>query len=679
MLFNLKTLEHGYLRVGVVAYDQEKQDQIIDSFKGLMFQKVMKVASFQEALELIKSSELDWVFASYCDKNDMSIIHFLQESYGTSRFHPFIVSALLTTKELHHLPDAFAEGLFSWHPDKGIPEYTRQSIWKLRRHASTVAGLEIMVPYLFYRNYLKQKSMWQELISICEKMTHYYQYEDVIRLHLVEAYYCAGQDQNAKDLLNKIEHYEPALSSQVEEVRKKILDKTDISEEKSLATQYNMDHALVVGSMNQHYRDTNQILTKFGLSVTEVDNINDAWSYVKKHKVNILILDWDLDDSKASIFLQRCRISLEEDFPIIVYAETMTIEDSQIVSQFNVSLVISENSPKTLKAIALSWVITQFQEPTEAIGIERKIYERLAKLDIPRANRYFDKYIKVSSRNPAREKYLKAQIELAQGNYLDSKYLLLEAHSESIDKSERIETLMARCLIELGDFQAALAITKKILKQCPTNIYIACLHSLALMRSGEPGQALQAARSIIKLDPDLQWAKDISFMAQIASDDNENQFMPNTREVVMLGSCNLAIIYFQQHMLKLGIRTLQKITELAEAGSFVHLLASSNLAIAHQHSDNLALAQRYYEQCSKANDIPKLIENHLCSISDSIQRNDKSSIPNYLQIKTKDSLFSTSTQSNEIINEHSANDKYTSSVFLKGLIGKEGNTQKKAS
>ena len=119
---------------------------------------------------------------------------------------PILFSALIPPNESHHIPELFTKGLFSWHPDKGVSEYTRQSIWRLKRKTGHVNGLAAMIPYIFYRNYLKQKSSWDDLVELCEQMIRCYRYEDVIKLHLVEAYIRAGHSKKGKRLLREIEY-----------------------------------------------------------------------------------------------------------------------------------------------------------------------------------------------------------------------------------------------------------------------------------------------------------------------------------------------------------------------------------------------------------------------------------------------------------------------------------------
>ena len=88
--------------------------------------------------------------------------------------------------------------------------------------------------------------------------------------------------------------------------------------------------------------------------------------------------------------------------------------EAQLVKQYGVAACVPNVSNKLLLEMSISWTMVQSREPTEAQGLERKIIERLGKHDIPRAKRYFEKYLRVASRDPGKEKYYLHRLNLCK-------------------------------------------------------------------------------------------------------------------------------------------------------------------------------------------------------------------------------------------------------------------------
>ncbi|WP_159455684.1 response regulator [Pseudobacteriovorax antillogorgiicola] len=599
----MKLIENGYLRVGVIGSSESKKVQMLSAFDGLKFQEVRGFSSFEEVEPFLLQGKIHWVFSTFKDESGAFLCDFLDEIYSQPIGHPMVFSALVQVNETHFLPDAFARGLFSWHPDKGVAEYSRQSLWRLKRKVGQVNGLAAMIPYMFYRSYLKQKSMWDELVDLCEQMIRCYRYEDVIKLHLVEAYIRAGHGKKGKSLLREIEYFEPSLAGQIAEVRRNVLGE-EPSKTESLAQRYQVKHAVIVQSSLDQRNSHREMLQEFGFERVDCfESGEDAWRVLAKEKVDLLLMDWKLEGLHGSCLLQRVKISSAWDFPVIVYADRFREQESQIINQYSVAQVLPTKASRHLSSMGISWCLVQSKEPTEALGIESKIFERLGKKDIARAYRYFEKYLKVSSRDPSKEKYLKAQIDLAERNYLDAKYLLMEANFDSKVNSIKIDTLMARCLLELGDFQGVLNLLKRIKKKSPQSILVLGILAKAYARLGDLENAAQVVDEALAIDRGHPWIRHTAAKVHLALDEMKaakSDMEDEDWEPVTKDSNNLASVYFENKMQERGINLFKTLIDLIHGSKIAASLEPVllyNLALSYSFQGDRELAKKHLEKC----------------------------------------------------------------------------------
>jgi tetratricopeptide (TPR) repeat protein len=488
-MIDLDLLRQGRGRIGVVAHSQAKLTELLNAFEGLGLQNVEQFSSFDAVLQVAHKNPVDWLFCTYIDEADVSLLTALDQFADLRGCAPY-VSAVLTHRELIHLPEAFEKGLFSWHPDKGVAEYTRQSIWRLQRKMEEAPHLPVLIPYFYFRNYLKQKSMWTDLAHLCESMTTRYPYEDLLKLHHVEALIRLGDRTQGERLLAEVEFFDPSLSGQIAEMRKQILNNKPERHE-TLAKRYHALTAVLITPDQAEQVGIRSILNDFGFEdIRQYEGCKDAWADFREWtgQLDLLILDWDLNDGSSALLLQKIRLVCSYDTPIVVLARAFEKADHQLVRDLKVASTIIKTQPPRVMAMSLAWTLVQGKEPSESAGYERKVLERLNKVDLVRAKRYLDNYLKIASRSHARENFLLAAVAYQQHNFTQAKYLLMEAMTEARGRNLDIPVLLARCLMKLGDHQGALGPLKQVAQGSPKNISYFCLLADAYLRAGNYDQ-----------------------------------------------------------------------------------------------------------------------------------------------------------------------------------------------
>ncbi|NRA67874.1 MAG: response regulator [Pseudobacteriovorax sp.] len=602
-MLNLRLIENGYLRIGVVGSSEEKQTEITQAFEGLGFQTVIPYESFAAIKEDVFLGKIQWVFSTLKDETEASLLDLMSETYAHHRHLNIVFSALLGPNEQRHIPSAFAAGLFTWHPDKGVSEYTRQSLWRLKRKIGQVHGVGPLIPYLFLRAYLKNKAQWADMVTLCRRMVRHFPYEDLIKVHLIEALHCCGHSHEAGELLKDMEYFEPGLAGQIADLRTRLAISSH-EESHRLAPRFGLKHVVIVHADHEMTMLLERICRTYGFEHIEIcEHIEAAWQRVRKDSVDLMILDWECEGVSASNLLQRIRLSGYWEFPILVQAHKVNVSESKLLSLYGVAHCLPKSKDELLHEMSIAWTIVQSKEPTEAQGIERKIKERLSRRDTPRARRFLERYISVASRNTAKEKLLQAHIELVDGNFLDAKYLLMEARNEPKSNVVAVDSMMAQCLFGLDDFPGALSILKRIKKYAVNQIEMNCLMARCLLRLGDVNAAQKVMIEAAGIDENHPWVLRTNAKIRLLTEDLSviESIKDKIDLTSFVGDCiNLAIVYcLSNQSVTRGVNLLKICQEISKAHGLRCLdWAEINLAIAYLRSSNFDLAKAHLDLAS---------------------------------------------------------------------------------
>lgn len=598
-MINLKLLENGYLRVAVVGSSSEKAAEFASAFDGLGFRSVTLFEDFESCESALSKGLVDWVFASYKDKVGSCILDSMERVYSNPRHAEVIFSMMVLNHEKNYLSSAFAAGLFTWHPDKGVAEYTRQSLWRLKRKARQVRGRAALIPYLFLRSYLKETTQWSALVLLGESILKHYPHEDLVKVQLAETLLCVGRKEEATRLLDTARSHDPALAQAFHRLQKSL---PATSYPDSLAASYNLKTLVYLGSVTPDLPDRLELFKKFGFEeVHHVTHGEKVWEIIRKENPDLLIMNWSNEGLSSANLLQRIRLCGYWDIPIIVEAKEIERDATRLAKYYGVAHTIKENSDLRFLSITLAWTIAQSQRPTESQSLERKIKERLGTRDLSQAKQYFEKYLAVSNRDSAKEKLLQAQIQLAQGQYLDVRYLLMEARQEAAVDPVLIDILLAQSYFGLGDFSSALQILTRIKKLGPNVIEINCLIVRCHLRLGDIKKAKQVIKEAKACDADHPWV--LRMGAKIALLSEDTQVLSKIKSAIsipmLLSDCmNLGLTYcLDNSQVGRGLKLLKICRDLASIYDEVLIdWLEYNIAVVYYRSDNLKLAARHLER-----------------------------------------------------------------------------------
>lgn len=472
-MLDLAGIKQGTAAVAVVAENEIKRRQIMDAFGLLQTRNVQWFRSFFDMTVALDKRDVQWVYASFRDEEGETLLAYLQHLQGAGYTDSVCFSVMIRDADQQHLPHLFDCGLMSWHENTDNPEDIAQGLFRLHKKIEPDIN-PCMIAFAYLKAYYKSQARWSDILRLTDNLLRLYPFDDMLRLNQVEAYAKLGETEKAKALLLSIEYYDPATAEQVMQLRS-ILLKEDEGSMRALAYQYQMTSVLLVDPVDETAQVLQHKLRELGFQIVEhCSSGARAAEIISKRSFDFYVLEWQTPGLSGPFLLQRIREKGQHEAPIIVLTEILDRTDSQLVREMGVAQVLRRPLKIQQFMMAAAWSMSQSRMPTEASSFERKILVHLSRGEAERARQVLRGFQAISTRDPIKEKYLKACILYHEQRYFEAKILLIEATHESAGDNVHVAALLAKCLIKLGDFQAALSLLKRCTQLSPKHIERLC-------------------------------------------------------------------------------------------------------------------------------------------------------------------------------------------------------------
>ncbi len=555
---DLSALHSGLLTVGVVALSEVKRRQMVDGMNLRQIREVKWYKSFADLFVAIQSGEVDWVFATYRDETQNTLSALMEQVTIEASYRTRVCfSVMLKEQDYHALPELFDKGLMSWHENSDAPDEIAQSIYKLQKQIDQYRN-PVLFAFYFYRNFLKTKGAWEQIIESAELLLQKFPDEMSLRLNQIEAYAKLGKQDIAKSMLDQFDFFDPDLAAQVVQLRAQILQEAD-GAHKLLAVQYQMRTALVVDPFPESSSQIQNMLREFGFRNLQVfSNGDQAAQFISRQSFDIAVIEWQCPGLGGPFLIQRIRQAGFVDVPIIVTTSVLDRADTQLVKDMGVAQVLKRPLKHQQLTMATAWTITQTRVPTEATSYERKVQEYLNKGDLEKAKGMFRTYLTFDTRDPLKEKYLKAAILYQEQRYEEAKTLLIETTHGSRGDNVHVAAMLARCLIQLGEFQTALALLKKVTALSPKNIERLCTLSQLALQTKDYRTAEANLAAAEALDPDAPEVLETQAKVATATGNTLRAMelmknLPNVEDVIVYMN-NMAVTFVKTGDLQEGLK-----------------------------------------------------------------------------------------------------------------------------
>lgn len=606
----MQAIKEAQVSVIIVADEPLRARQMKDALGLINFKEIAIADNFGDLGAQIEQHPMCWVITTFTDPKGYPLSDYLSSKVAKERLSPDSVafSIFLRANEYEHLPDLFQAGIMSWHEMTASPGMIRkeiaQSVFQLQKVLES-SMQPYHVPLHYCRQYFKMGHNWSDMIGVLERLLSLRPKDDILRLTQIEAYMQSGDLPQAKVLIGDFDYYDPILTPQVAALRHSLLGE-DPADAAKVSERSAISSALIVDPLMDSSIVIEGKLRELGIKdVVLYADGKEAVFALGQRSFDLAIVEWQTPMVSGAQILQKLREKCSPHMPILILTQTLERSDIQLLKDMGVAHVLKRPINPQQVLLAAAWAIDQARAPSEAISIERSVLAFLKEGELEAARQMFAKYMTIETRDPVREKYLRAALLFADKRYFEAKLLLIECTHASRGDNVAIASLLGKCLIKLGEMHAARLLLEKIAQLSPKNVERLCdIAEVALQQKDHAGAQKQIERAM-DLDPDSSRVQDAHAQVALAGPLSDKvasliKAMPGSESIIAHIN-NLAVTFVRSGDVSEGMRLYENCRKcLRSEQTEYKAIVAYNMGLAQIKLKNFKDAQNFVQESAGA-------------------------------------------------------------------------------
>lgn len=567
--------------------------KIQQTLKSIGFTEFETCANMNEARRTVKSRTIDWLLTPLFASDKESAIKFLSFLAKEKPDAKVLVSLFLNEEENSVIPYAAELGMLSYHRSYFETDSLRSEFATLINTVKRNNFDPCLVAASYLRIYLYQQKKTKTLMQLGYTISKTYPNNVEMLVHFAESQALNGRVAEASATLTKAKLLDPSLAKDVSQFLP-AQDNSAVLVQESLKPIFELETVLIIDPDVSSKSAIKNVLLQLNVSnVLEFSDGQTAWEWIRTaEKIDLIIMEWKLPQLTGPLLIQRIRSRDKGYTPIVISSSLVKEDDSQVLEEFSVSKIMPKPVDSARLMKVLNWCTEQEKNPQSFSIAERKIISNLANRNVDEAL-HFKKMYQANPEVPiARKLYIDAEFHYYFGNYAKAKQSILEA--VRIGKKETLQTtnFLGRCLLQLGDYSAALHSFHKAQAFSANNIERICHMAQANVMLGDLEEADENIAQAEKLDSknqNVEVAKaarmaaknGLSFAYEVISGLNDGGAL-----IAFLN--NHAVAKTRSGSYKQGIELYQSVLSLLPANEAKHIARISyNLGLAFVRSNDL--------------------------------------------------------------------------------------------
>lgn len=479
----------------------------------LEIQSALRLAGFREfetvnnildAKKYLRVSSADWIITQVFKKETENVCHLLRllyEGADTTKKRPF-VTMMVNSDEIDFVPKAFELGLMSFQTRQIIRDVL---VFEAERLISI--GFECnyqpeFVAATYLRQFLSEKKMFDDWSVLEQGLLKFKPSEVKTLLRLAEVNLSRKNYREGISFLTQALVVDSKSQSEVDRLKRLFSTPEFEYEFKKLSAAFDIDRCMVIDPDEAVHLALAPILKQ--LNIPKVETYVDgeqAWNSVEMQgEPDLLICEWKIPKVSGPAFIQRMRAKGLHKAPVMLLSSLIRESDAILVSELGIAKITSKPVDVKQFVAALSQTLQQDKRPTEAPAIERKILKLINLAQFAAARSLIDTYKTNSGVSESRHCYLVGELLYAEGKYDAAKDEVIKSIKLAERDSLSSTNLLGKCLMRMGDFQAALQFMQKAQTISPSNIDRMCSIAELQIATNNFEQAVKTIDEAKKID-----------------------------------------------------------------------------------------------------------------------------------------------------------------------------------
>lgn len=472
---NLLQDKHG--KILIVEPSSAIRLEIQSALRLAGFREFEMVNNITDAKKFLRISSVDWIITQVFKKETENVCHLLRLLYDgdNTKKRPF-VTMLVNSEEIDFIPKAFELGLMSFQYRQIIRDVLVSEADRLVSIGQECNFEPEFVAGTYLRQFLSEKKMFDDWSVLEQGLLKFKPTEVKTLLRLAEVCLNRRQYREGISYLTQALVIDPATQSEVERLKRTFNTPEFEYEFKKLTSAFDVNRCVVIDPDEAVHLALTPILKQ--LNIPKVETYLDgeqAWNSVEMQgEPDLLICEWKIPKVSGPAFIQRMRARGHHKAPVMLLSSLIRESDAILVSELGIAKITSKPVDVKQFVAALNQTLQQDKKPTDAPAIERKILKLINLSQTAAARSLLETYKAESGVSESRHRYLTAELLYAEGKYDAAKDEVIKSLRLADRDSLSSTNLLGKCLMRMGDFQAALQFMQKAQTISPSNIDRMC-------------------------------------------------------------------------------------------------------------------------------------------------------------------------------------------------------------
>ncbi len=478
----------------------------------LGFKNVSSMDSIQAGLDFLSQEKADFVICPLVLDDFPNALHFLKVLRSHAELQHIPVSLFVSEEGHASLPSAFEMGALSWH----ARVFSKEAVlFELNELMTTLKQSGFHTPsaaiHYLHLSYASQ-SLFQTSREVLQDFLSHFPDSRQARLSLADAFLASGEVEEGKKLLGQFK----AIGFEGwESVARRHFNSLD-----EVPAQIGFTPCLVIDGDESVHNNLKKIFEEFPeFRVVPFSSGLAADQWCRENGTpGLIIQEWKCRDLPGPAFLQRIRQRGWHDVPIVVLSSLVTRNDAPLLKEMGVTEVFEKPLEKDPFVEALVFALMQEKDPTDLAILEGKI-SRLLNM----GNTEYALLLKARVDGHPRaslghKKYIESLFLFHQENFEAAKVTAMEA-AQNGGESLKCLTVLARSLVRLRDFDAAVKCFEKARSISPANVERLCELAGVLADLGKHDRAEEAIGDAARIDKDSELVQQTASQVAIKAGD----------------------------------------------------------------------------------------------------------------------------------------------------------------
>lgn len=491
------------LRILNVEAVATKRQIVNQELRSRGYTDITGVNSLKAAMEVLEKETFSWALipmSTTSKPNTLAFLEYIIKSKEQTRLN--ITLVLLEPKDSMPglLKKAFELGIFSYLEPYQSKTEIEKEFNRLFQYLEMYRGNQPYVSAAYLRPILMAEKNHEALLKMEKKLAEVSIPAARALIDLAIAYSLNDQKTTALGLLQQALLLDPKLRNTIENIKSEYGIESG-SQQKDPMNIVGIDHILIVEPDGPLYDKFASLLGALGIAdITHKTTSHEALTWLHSNpSVPLIITEWQVDEVPGPIFVQKIR-ALKIQAPIVVCNDKIDPEYAPLLRELGLTHMIRKPFFDEDFYQQIFWVVNQDKSPTEPFFIRDKLRQALKEQDMHQVGVLKRKYIAHPKTTKVDHKLINAEISYCAGFYHKAKQYALEALQWGGD-SLAILSILAKSLMHLREFEAALTCFENASVISPANIERLCLIAESHLEMGEDGEFKKKLDDAKDLDP----------------------------------------------------------------------------------------------------------------------------------------------------------------------------------